>query len=138
MKRVAFVFWFCGVAFASTEDADAQKDRVDCNNPITNIEIGACLDRDLKAADTELNRVYQIARDTIERSDHLPPDLKAEWKVALRDAQRLWISYRDADCRALIKYEWWGGSGTSIAVLSCLLEKTQNRVSELRARYDPR
>ena len=138
MKCLVIHWFFAVLAIAATADVVAQPRRIDCENPATNIEIGACLDRELKAADAELNRVYKAAMAAIERSDHLTPELRGEWKAALRAAQRLWISYRDADCRTPIEYEWWGGSGVGMAILSCLLEKTKVRVSELRERYDSR
>ena len=52
-----------------------------------------CADQDAKAADAELNRVYQ---DLISKTKG---DANATKK--LRDAQRAWIAFRDAQLDAL-------------------------------------
>ncbi|NOZ32135.1 MAG: DUF1311 domain-containing protein [Alphaproteobacteria bacterium] len=70
--------------------------------------------------DMLLNARYQSLR-----SD-LAPDLFA----TLREAQRAWIKYRDADCR--VRYDFWeGGSIRNPIIASCLLAKTANRAIEL-------
>jgi len=56
-------------------------------------EMNHCADQDAKAADAELNRVYQ---DLISKTKG---DANATKK--LRDAQRAWIAFRDAQLDAL-------------------------------------
>jgi uncharacterized protein YecT (DUF1311 family) len=56
-----------------------------------------CADQDAKAADAELNRVYQ---ELLSKSKG---DASATKK--LRDAQRAWIAFRDAQLEALYPAE---------------------------------
>jgi uncharacterized protein YecT (DUF1311 family) len=50
---------------------------------------------------------------------------------ALRDAQRLWIDWRDATCR-YEELQWWGGSGASLAGISCRMRLTAEQALTLR------
>lgn len=61
--------------------------------------------------------------------------IRREWREALQDAQRKWIAFRDADCKGPVAYAWYGGTGASAAVLSCMVDKTVTRTGELK-RYD--
>jgi len=60
-------------------------------------EMNRCADQDAKAADAELNRVYQ---ELLSKSKG---DASATKK--LRDAQRAWIAFRDAQLEALYPAE---------------------------------
>jgi uncharacterized protein YecT (DUF1311 family) len=68
----------------------------------------------------------------IETSDS---DNVTAWKAELKKAEQTWIAFRDADCGALVGYEWGHGTGMGVATQSCLLEKTQQRTRDLVARY---
>jgi uncharacterized protein YecT (DUF1311 family) len=91
-----------------------------------------CLEKLVDAADARLNDVYRRAMTAIEKSDS---DKIAAWKAELKSAEQAWIAFRDADCGALVAYEWGYGTGMGAATESCLLEKTQQRTRELVARY---
>lgn len=57
----------------------------------------------------------------------------APLQTMLRDAQRAWIAFRDADCDH--EYAIWGeGSMRQIAGALCLLERTATRTLELRSK----
>jgi len=49
----------------------------------------------------------------------------------LREAQRAWIRYRDAECR-FEGFEMRGGTGEALLVGGCLAEMTRRRAGELR------
>jgi uncharacterized protein YecT (DUF1311 family) len=91
-----------------------------------------CLEKFAKAADARLNEVYRQAMGVIETSDG---GAAAAWKGELKKAQQAWIAFRDADCGALIGYEWGHGTGMGSATESCLLQKTEQRTRELVGRY---
>ena len=91
-----------------------------------------CLEKLANAADAKLNDVYRRAISAIEKSDG--NDIAA-WKAELKKAQQAWIAFRDADCGALVGYEWGHGTGMGSATESCLLQKTQQRTRELVSRY---
>ncbi len=91
-----------------------------------------CLEKLATAADAKLNDVYRRAISVIDKSD---TDSLADWKTELKKAQQAWIAFRDADCGALIGYEWGHGTGMGSATESCVLEKTEQRTRDLTERY---
>ena len=111
---------------------------IDCGNATSTVEMNYCADRDFARADGVLNDTYQKALAMIGRSDNPAPYTRAEWEKQLRASQRAWIAFRDADCKGLMPMEWSGGSGTTYAVLGCMIELTKARTQALRERYDRR
>jgi uncharacterized protein YecT (DUF1311 family) len=87
-----------------------------------------CLLRILKKTDAELNQTYrQSMKETA--GTYTPQDV-----VKLKNAQRLWIMYRDAACNA--EYGLWGGgSGGPAAHSLCLIRITRERITALKAAY---
>jgi uncharacterized protein YecT (DUF1311 family) len=125
------LLWAAGGLPAATQTPPG-----DCSEGTSTVEISQCFERELTRADAELNRAYQVALKGARDDSALPATLKGKWEAALRDAQRKWVTFRDADCKELIGYEWYGGTGMGSAVLSCMVEKTKARSKELLARYD--
>ena len=95
----------------------------------TTPEIVACLAKSLKAVDAELNTEYRKALKIASDQYHRSTDVQN-----LRDAERKWIAYRDAICKA--EYGLVGGStaGPSIQI-SCLIRITKQRIADLQAEY---
>jgi uncharacterized protein YecT (DUF1311 family) len=123
-------------AVAAAAGAQAQSAGADCMDKATStVEMNVCLDRLLKRADAELNAAYQSAMKYIDASEDVPAEAKGKWRGALRDAQRGWIAFRDADCKGAVPFEWFGGTGATAAALDCMLEKTRARTKELTERY---
>jgi uncharacterized protein YecT (DUF1311 family) len=93
----------------------------------SNAEITACMFEHYRTADTDLNRVYQEA---LKSAGHYgPKDVDY-----LRDAQRKWIAYRDAECEA--EYSLFGGgTGGPAARSTCLLRITRRRIEDLKSAY---
>lgn len=75
---------------------------------------------DLRAADAELNAVYQ---DTL---DALPGNAT---RAKLREAQRAWVAFRDAELE--LNGALPGASGNTLKMLQT--ELTQTRTSQLKA-----
>ena len=86
------------------------------------MEMTICAGKDLEASDRELNTVY---RQTLAQNRRLA--------VLIRDTQRAWIIYRDKEC-AITAEEWRGGTGQTLAVVTCKSEMTKARIRELRTR----
>lgn len=85
--------------------------------------LAGCVGRALTAADAELNSTYDAALGTL-------VDTPAQGK--LREAQRLWIGFRDAACAAeAAVYD--GASVQPIARAQCLLRITTARTADLAA-----
>lgn len=123
------------VLFAPAGSALADEEKVDCENPMSTYEMNVCSERDLEKADAALNAIYKKALASIEDNGMEPPFDSKTHEEAMRAAQRAWVAYRDADCKGLLPQVWTGGSGTTSAVNACLIDKTQQRTSELKDRY---
>ena len=111
--------------FSLTIPLHAQSVGCDGNTP----EMVACLAKSLKAADAELNaegrKALKIASDQYHRSTDVQN---------LRDAERKWIAYRDAICKAEYGLVGGGTAGPSIQI-SCLIRITKQRIADLQAEY---
>lgn len=89
----------------------------------TTLGISECLMAEHAAWDRILNREYGQLRDNYADDAGLV--------AQLRDAQRAWITFRDADCR-LAYDRYGGGSMRVIAAAGCRLQHTARRALDLR------
>ena len=91
-------------------------------------EVAACMGRVLKQVDAELNVEYQRALKVA----------KGQWTSNdvqnLKDAQRKWIAYRDAVCKAELGLVGGGTAGPSIHI-SCVIRITRQRIADIEAEY---
>ena len=109
---------------------------VDCKKAITTVDLNACAEKELEAADARLNAVYKKVLAKIAAENGAPPYDGKSWEKALRSSQRAWIAFRDADCKELVAIAAGGGTATTGEVLGCLTEKTQARAKDLAARFE--
>jgi len=104
----------------------------DCSQAGSQNELTWCAEQDWVARDAELNRVYHQARALMQQIDaDLPPSERGA-EVTLRDAQRGWITFRDAACEAE-GYLFHGGTAEPMIVYGCRARLTQARTEDLRA-----
>ena len=102
-----------------------------CDKAMSNAETRQCADREFKKHDAELNRLYKkLLNDAASMGDvqqgyGVPP------LEALKQAQRAWIAYRDANCHWK-STSFYGGTGQSVIMSSCLAIATRDRVEELK------
>ncbi|MES2819271.1 MAG: lysozyme inhibitor LprI family protein [Pseudomonadota bacterium] len=82
-------------------------------------DIVECTDEETLKQDGRLNRGYKAALQGF--SDEQQP--------RLRDAQRLWVKYRDANCELYANLT--GGTIDLINSASCVLDMTKTRAAEL-------
>jgi uncharacterized protein YecT (DUF1311 family) len=80
-----------------------------------------CADKDYRKADAELNRAYKAA---IAGED-------GDAQKLLREAQRDWIKFRDAEC-AYEAAPNQGGSIYPMVYSGCLTELTRARTKEIK------
>jgi uncharacterized protein YecT (DUF1311 family) len=96
-------------------------------------EFGPATAAQLAAADRRLNQVYQ-RRIADARADDRNDRRRNGWysqEGALRESERVWIAFRDAECRYLTQQD--AGSRMYNAVRrGCLLEQTEDRTEALR------
>jgi uncharacterized protein YecT (DUF1311 family) len=96
---------------------------VDCANANDQATMNQCAGQAFKAADKELNTLYQQVTGRLKDN----PD----GKKLLVNAQRAWISFRDAEC----KFSASGVDGGSVYPLiysDCLTAMTKTRVEALK------
>lgn len=96
----------------------------------------ACLERRFQQADQALNRIYQEALRAIDQLEGTAQEVQPDaWRAALREAQRAWIAFKEAECDGLALHENWEWWSPDDAVVDCRIRVTDARASELAARY---
>jgi uncharacterized protein YecT (DUF1311 family) len=104
-----------------------------CQNDVakcccTTYDTSVCLSRIHKQVDAALNTTYQQALNAV-TAIYTTQDVQN-----LKEAEKVWIVYRDAACKA--EYGLWGGgSGGPNAHIACLIRLTRQRTSELKSAY---
>ena len=78
-----------------------------------------CLHQETEIQDLRLNKAYKL----------LMAQLKPERKQELKQVQRAWLAFRDANCRFYADPD--GGSIARISASDCFLRATAARVQEL-------
>ncbi|MBX9409084.1 lysozyme inhibitor LprI family protein [Pseudomonas baetica] len=96
---------------------------IDCANASDQATMNQCAGQDFKAADKELNTVYQQITGRLKDN----PDSKK----LLVNAQRAWIGFRDAEC-AFSSSGVAGGSVYPLIYSSCMTAVTKVRVETLK------
>jgi len=91
-----------------------------CDNAQTQVEMNDCAAKEYRAADQKLNKLYA------DLSSKLEPERLAK----LKEAQRAWIKFRDADCefRAYLNK---GGTIYPMVYDGCMADNANNRVRQL-------
>ena len=106
-----------------------------CENASSNVEMGTCVLAAYQKADKQLNAIWpKVLAYIDDQRGYMPADAQKKWKATVIAAQKAWIGFKEQDCAA-VEYEWWGGSGASIAETTCLYGHTADRVEQLRSRY---
>jgi uncharacterized protein YecT (DUF1311 family) len=120
---LALGFLGAGQAMAQSANCDLAQDTVSMTE---------CLDKQYTAADAVLNAAYKSAMAQMKSIDESLPKSERGAQDALKGAQRAWIDVRDGTCVAE-GFNWVGGSGQGLAIMSCMLSETEAR-SEVLAR----
>ena len=95
-----------------------------CTDPQTQTDMTLCAKADFDTADETLNRLYGEVRERLAGDEAR--------LTRLRDAQRAWIAYRDADC-AFRASAVEGGSAQPMVEAECRTEATTRRNADLDA-----
>jgi uncharacterized protein YecT (DUF1311 family) len=97
----------------------------------TTIGITDCILAETVEWDAILNEEYKATQQVNEAADTDGLSQVMDRADALRDAQRAWIAFRDADCGA--RYAMWqDGTVRTIVAANCHLTMTAQRAIELR------
>lgn len=115
---------------ASADMSISQEPAADCSNPQTQFELNFCAGQDFKDADVKLNAEYKIQRDEMRRRDADASEPTKGAEQALIEAQRAWVTYRDAHCISY-GFQFRGGSMEPMQVAACKADLTRERTKEL-------
>lgn len=110
--------------------------RIECASATAAPELNHCAGIRLKKADSELAAAVEKARAQIAKRAN--GEKAGTWRLDLDAAQAAWITWREADCKGLVPHEWDGGTGTTLAVLECMAQMTEQRAYDLGERYAER
>lgn len=91
----------------------------------TTLDMNNCNGAAIKHQDTRLNDAYKKAKAGLEPAQ----------QDQLLDAQRLWIKYRDANCK--LYFSLTGGTIDQLNGAGCVLEMTKARADELNKLLEP-
>ena len=80
-----------------------------------------CMSTETKQQDAKLNKVYKDVMSL------LSPNRKRQ----LQEAQRLWIKYREANCK--FYYDPDGGTMARVSANNCFMTATADRAKELES-----
>lgn len=111
-------------------------------NPRTPADYSAAYDTCMNATSTTGGMVDCTASETQRQDARLNANyqnglkgLDPKQRTALRNAQRLWIQFRDADCA--LERGLTGGTIDRINAQVCLLQLTKTRADDLAVRFQP-
>lgn len=118
MRYLIKVAMAMGLGWASVQVALAD----DCD--ADQAAMNACAGNDLSRLDADLNAQYQAQMTYLKAPAQ---------KLALKDAQRKWLVFRDADCLYQVGKPENSGSIWPLLHSQCLAAHTQLRVEQLKA-----
>ncbi|MDX6385259.1 MAG: hypothetical protein QOK48_2832 [Blastocatellia bacterium] len=124
--KFAVLILFVSTLFVTSAFAQGAK-KPPCSDADTQAEMNICAGKEYKAADADLNRVYQ----------QLVAKLEPEEKAQLKDVQTSWLKYRDSNC-GFVADQYKGGSIRPMILGLCLADVTHNRTAELKAQIKDR
>lgn len=102
---------------------------LDCDNATSTVDMNTCAKQVQEKTEKELNVVYKKVMESLSRPD-TEYDKPSEAKAALRNAQRAWIKFREADCKA-VYIQNQGGTIRTLAHLNCMQSRAEQRIKEL-------
>jgi len=113
MTLMAMCIGWTSMQVALADDCDANQ-----------ASMNACASKDLTRLDADLNKQYQAQMAYLKNPAQ---------KQALKDAQRKWVAFRDADCLYQVGKPEDSGSIWPLLQAQCLAAQTQVRVEQLKA-----
>jgi len=122
-KILMFLTLTCISQIALAQDIGLTKQFSKCmesSNGVT-INMLECIDAETKRQDLRINKAYKTVMD----------QLTPERKKQLQQAQRAWITYRDANCQFYFDPD--GGSLARVSANDCFMSATATRSKELEA-----
>ena len=88
--------------------------------------------KSFEQADVELNKAYQDLIKGINSQAFLTTEIKNIIPSDLKQSQRAWVTFRDAESKLRAGLSSQGGSGYSMDYIATKSELTQQRIKELK------
>lgn len=109
----------------------AQEPEVNCDDPVSTVEIGICMGRELEREQARQARYFAAVLERAEGlGDRIVGADGPEVAEALRASQAAWEGYVQASCDAT--YAWWSdGTIRGSKALGCRIDLTRQRTHEL-------
>ncbi|MBE9607918.1 lysozyme inhibitor LprI family protein [Chitinilyticum piscinae] len=105
---------------------------LDCRQASSTPDIEQCARMTQEKTEQQLNTVYRRVLKQVEAVSANP---ETEEQGALKknfiEAQRLWVKFREADCRNVYSY-WSGGTIRGTMYLGCMQSRAEQRIKELQ------
>jgi uncharacterized protein YecT (DUF1311 family) len=114
--------------FAVSKGANAQHMNdagAPCSDKVVTVEVYNCFQLAATSADKRINQTY----------NKILAKLSPNEQNALRDAERLWVQFRDATCAAE-RGLYDGGTAARVAFVACIEEETRLREIDLLTMYE--
>jgi uncharacterized protein YecT (DUF1311 family) len=127
MKSLAFAL-LLALSPLTVDGAPAQekkKQTPPCDDAGSQFEMNQCADKEYRAADAELNAVYQ----------RLAAKLDVESRARLKTVETAWLKYRDANCEYESSF-YRGGTMRPMIHAFCLARVTGARTEELKGQIE--
>ena len=120
-KAAALSFAIALTPSAHAEESNLSQEFSICMDKSQGVTVSMidCIDAETKKQDTRLNKAYK----------EVMGQLPAKRKKQLQEAQRLWMSYRDANCSFYADPD--GGTMATVTANDCYLTATAARAKEL-------
>jgi len=101
---------------------------LDCANAVSTVDMNDCAAQEQQQVEKQLNEVYRrvLAETPAKVGGAAKP------KDRLVAAQRLWVRFREADCKAVLDL-WSDGSIRNLQYLGCMREHAQVRIKQLES-----
>jgi len=124
------------LALALQSSFDARAREYHCSAPETQsqLEMNMCAELDFERADLDLNRVYREEVESARQADReidRASDQRPTSEAVLRQAQRAWLTFRDAQCTYEGYGEARGGSMEPMIYSGCRARLTRERIAQL-------
>ena len=129
--------WLIALALQGSLDQQAREHQ--CGDPQNQADMNACAWIDFQRADAELNRLWPQIIASARASDREIDrefDTRPTEEAKLREAQRAWVTFRDAHCTVEGYEEARGGSMETMVYEGCRAQLTRERITQLQGRSE--
>lgn len=132
MLKAGLFALMCGCVVLREAPASGEEPlKVDCENPVVQIELNYCAEKEYESADKALNAQWKATRQVLAGRDRELEEKLRGGEQALLNGQRAWIGYRDGQCEAEA-FSARGGTAEPMLLMSCKAELTRQRTEELK------